>query len=87
MQTHTKPVDEVAIAAASLSRKAPDEWRLFLEALALYQNVQRDNLVKSPLAELPVNQGRAQLMGTLLGMLADCRTNAEKIANARKAKP
>lgn len=55
------------------------EWQLFLKDLAVYNEVHRNNLVKSPLAELPINQGRAQALSTLLETLMQSPALADKI--------
>jgi hypothetical protein len=56
--------------AASLARARPEEWKAFVAALAAYVEIQRNNVVNSPLPELPVNQGRAQF-GTQMVLLMD----------------
>lgn len=78
------PTNQLAIRAAYLERHAPVEWQAFLKDLAVYVEVHRNNLVLSPLPELPVHQGRAQSLSTLLDVLKDARATAEKI---EKAKP
>lgn len=83
MQSHTSshasPSDNLTMKAAQLARLAPREWREFMEALAVYNNVHRENLVMSPLQELPVNQGRAQSLSSLHDRLAHAVSNADKI--------
>jgi hypothetical protein len=74
------PLEELAIKATSLSRVAPREWHDFLQALAVYNEVHRKNLIMSPIPELPVNQGRAQSLATLFDQLQNCKATADKIA-------
>lgn len=75
---------ELILKAASLARRAPEEWKHFLGALSNYNEKQRDNLVASPLDMLPVAQGRAQLCTALLGLLEECLTSADKIEGKQK---
>lgn len=79
------PNDALTMKAAQLARTAPREWREFLEALAVHNEVHRTNLIMSPLHELPVNQGRAQALSTLLDRLKNSVASADRIA--RKAQP
>ncbi|QIG66844.1 hypothetical protein EVB41_014 [Rhizobium phage RHph_TM3_14A] len=74
-----QPQDALTHKAAALARAAPDLWRDFLQALAEYTEHHRENLVRSQLAELPINQGRAQMLTVLTAHLNDCLTNAEKM--------
>ena len=74
-----QPKEELILKAAILARNAPEQWRDFVEALRKHNEVHRDNLVKSPMNELPVNQGRAQMATNLLGMLATCVETADKM--------
>ena len=74
-----QPKEELALKAATLSRVAPVEWQSFLKQLAVYNEVHRNNLVKSPIAELPVNQGRAQALSTLFDTLARSQEIADTI--------
>ena len=67
--------------AATLARLTPMEWAEFVKALAAYVEIHRNNLVNSPLPELPINQGRAH-MGTTLVILLDGCLKADE---ARKA--
>lgn len=73
-----QPHDELTIKAAALAKSSPIQWRDFLQALATFSNVHKENLVNSPLPALPVNQGRAQILSTLQGILGNCVANAEK---------
>lgn len=77
------PTAQLQIKAAQLERHAPLEWKAFLQELAVYVEVHRKHLVSSPLPELPVSQGRAQSLSTLLEALGNARTIAEKIEKAK----
>lgn len=77
MQPTTK--EDLTMRAAALSRNAPMEWQAFVKALAVYTEVHRNNLVKSPMEELPVNQGRAQALSSLLGLLKNPEPVADKL--------
>lgn len=79
-----RPKDDLTTKAAQLARAAPNEWRGFLEALAGYNDFMRASLVQSPLAELQINQGKAQAIDALTKHLRDCLSDAEQLA--RKAK-
>ena len=70
--------------AANVARLAPREWGEFVVSLQAYVEVQRSNLVKSPLQELPVNQGRAQLGTTLALLLRDCVANDDTTRKGKK---
>lgn len=74
-----QPREELILKAATLARSAPNEWREFVEALGKYNEVTRENLVKSPLNELPVNQGRALMSASILGIFVECLKSADKI--------
>lgn len=71
--------EELAVRAATLSRSASLEWQAFLKALAVYNEVHRENLVRSPVADLPVFQGRVQSLSSLLNTLNKSQEIAEKI--------
>lgn len=75
-----KPQDLI-LAAASIARTTPELWQNFLRELAVYTETHRNNLIVSPLTELPVAQGRAQSMSSLLDTLKDCEKTADKIRN------
>lgn len=75
---------DLILTAARLARSAPENWKMFLGALAKYTEDQRDNCIKSPLEQLPVAQGRAQACTHLLALLVDCLTTADKIEGKRK---
>lgn len=70
---------QLSLTAAALARYAPKEWGEFVEALSLVADQHRENLVQSTLAELPVNQGRAQILSNVVFNLRNCITEADKI--------
>lgn len=72
------------MAAARLARSAPESWKQFLGAFQAHSSQQIQNCIKSPLDELPRNQGRAQATAHLFGLLADCMASADKIEGKRK---
>lgn len=71
--------DNLTLKAAIIAKAAPDQWRSFTDALAGYTEVHQENLLKSPLPDLPVNQGRAQALTMLHRLLKDCLVNADKL--------
>lgn len=73
MQPQTLP-----LKAAALAQAAPEQWRAFVSALAEFEEHHRDNLVRSALPDLPVNQGRAQMLGILTGIFAQALTAGNK---------
>jgi hypothetical protein len=77
------PTETLIQKAAQLERASPIQWQAFVQALAVYTEVHRDNAILSPIAELPVNQGRAQAMSSLLETLKTAAEKADKI-NSRK---
>jgi len=75
----SKPHDNLTLKAAALARAAPDNWREFVLALSDFSEVHTQNLVMSQLPELPVNQGRAQMLSIVLGLMSNCVSNADRI--------
>lgn len=75
--------DNLILKAANLAKASPQQWRDFLDALAAYTEIHKDNLIKSPLPELPVNQGRAQGLTTLHKVLSEAVASADKIKGTR----
>jgi hypothetical protein len=56
-----KPVDrDVAIKAAYLQRRAPQEWEEFIEALGKRSVAENEDLVVAHFSTLQISQGRAQ---------------------------
>jgi len=78
------PDRNLILASARLARSSPESWKQFLDGFRVYTDQQRDNCIQSPLENLPVAQGRAQLAAHLYGMLADCIASADKIEGKRK---
>lgn len=76
----------LALAAVGLQARAPENWQEFLVAFTDYANVQRDNCIQSPVAQLQVAQGRAQQCAQLLKILENCRDTADSIERMRNAK-
>jgi len=76
----------LTIKAAILARTAPNEWREFLSALGQFTEHHRENLVSSPLADLPINQGRAQILGALLKNMENCTKDADELARKARTK-
>lgn len=68
--------DDLTIAAAHLARSAPQEWRTFLAALEGYYNTQKENLVTTPLTELPRLQGGAATSQALLKIFGKSLENS-----------
>lgn len=68
----------LTLKAANLAKSSPQQWRDFLDALAAYTEVHKDNLIKSALPELPVNQGRAQALTVIHKVLSDALASADK---------
>jgi len=70
---------ELILRAAELARTAPRSWKEFLGALSNFTDHQKNNCIQSPLDQLPVAQGRAQLAAHLHDLLANCISSADKI--------
>lgn len=74
----------LTLTAAKLARTAPSQWRDFLEAFRNYTTTSTDNLIRSPLSDLPVAQGRAKECYAMLALLANCLDSADKIERSKK---
>lgn len=72
------------LAAAKLARSSPENWKQFLDGFRVFTDQQRDNCIQSPIENLPVAQGRAQISAHLHGLLSDCLAMADKIEGKRK---
>jgi hypothetical protein len=68
------------MAAAQLARRAPEEWDIFLIALAEHTDMRRDECVQAQPEMILVAQGRAQACVKLEALFADCREEAEAIS-------
>jgi len=75
---------ELILRGAELARSAPRSWNEFLGALSVFTEHQKNNCIQSPLDQLPVAQGRAQLAAHLLDLLANCISSADKIEGRHK---
>ena len=73
------PEQHLTLAAARLSRSAPEAYNGFLAALRGYTEEQSQNCIQATLDELPRAQGRAQASARLLNVLSDCLSSAAKI--------
>lgn len=74
----------VALRAAEVARRAPDEWERLLKALQDLTNHRRDECVSSPADNLFVAQGRAREAASLLRMMENCQKTADQITGKRK---
>lgn len=80
MQTPAQEINaNLTKAAANLAKSSPNGWQAFVEAMSMFAEHHRHNLVMSPLPELPINQGRAQILSTLTDNLRNCVGNADKL--------
>jgi len=75
---------DLTLAAARIARSSPDAWDRFVAAVQAYSSQQITNCIQSPLDQLPVAQGRAQVTARLYGLLAECISSADKIEGKRK---
>jgi hypothetical protein len=76
---------DLILAAANLSRAAPENWDKFVVALDTYARYKMSECVSAEISMLAVAQGRAQACGMLVSLLKDCKKTAEAIY--RKATP
>lgn len=74
---------QLQFKASILARLNPSDWAEFMKAFAAYAEQHRNNVINSPLPELPVNQGRAQLATQLTLLLGNC-VEAEEARKAKK---
>lgn len=66
--------------AASLARRAPEEWAAFLSALEQYSADRIENLLQSPSGDtLHVAQGHALGVRRVLAYLQTCVQDADKM--------
>lgn len=77
---------DLIFAAAAIARTSPENWAAFLLALSVHVDAQKDILVNSQSVDLPKMQGRVQSLVLLHKALSECKQEAEKIANAERAK-
>lgn len=74
-----QPHQDLTTRAAALARSSPQQWQEFLRALNAFKDGHKENLVNSPLADIQVNQGRAQILSILCNLLGDSVANAAKM--------
>ena len=74
----------VALRAAELARRAPDEWERLLEALQSLTDHRRDECVSSPAEAVYVAQGRAREAASLLRTFQMCLKTADQITEKKK---
>jgi hypothetical protein len=77
-------IEELVKKAAILSRTAHPQWQEFLTALSVYTNKQVEILVKSPVADLQVAQGKTQALTALVEHLSNAVATSDKIAERAK---
>ena len=75
---------ELILRAAALARTSPRSWTEFLGALSNFTDQIKNDCIQSPLEQLPVAQGRAQLAAHLTALLANCIPSADKIESKSK---
>lgn len=75
--TPLKPKDELALAAARLSRATPNSWDDFLKRFEIYTTDRKNDCVQAPADKVLLMQGRAQQCVDLLTLF----TNAIQTAN------
>lgn len=75
---------ELILRAAEVARTAPRAWQEFLGALSVFTDQTKNDCIQSPLEQLPVAQGRAQLAAHLQNLLANCVASADKIQGKHK---
>ena len=74
----------IALRAASVARRAPDEWKELIEALQFLTAHRRDECVSSPADNVYLAQGRAREAASLLRALENCLKTADQITEKRK---
>lgn len=75
---------ELILRAAELARTAPRAYQEFLGALSNFTDRTKNDCIQSPLEQLPVAQGRAQLAAHLHNLLNNCLSSADKIEGKNK---
>lgn len=75
---------DLILKAASLARRAPEEWSDFLGAFKQYTDQRRDQCVSSPSDAIFRVQGQAQQCGLLLRLFDECLKMADQIQEKRK---
>jgi hypothetical protein len=77
--------ERLALAAASLAKNNPQDWRAFMIELAAFTEESRNNCVTSELSHLQVNQGKAQALTALCEELGDCVKTVDRAIQRRNA--
>lgn len=76
--------ERLILQAASVARRAPDEWSDFLKALTALSDTTTHQFLSSPAGDLQRHQGRAQMLVDLLADLGDCVRAADQIREKRR---
>lgn len=71
---------DLSPAAATLARRAPEEWKQFKAAMVRYAQRKREELMGASLDELQKSQGRAQACNAVALLLADAEKAADRIS-------
>jgi len=74
---------ELIMAAANLARRAPEEWRAFVEVLETATGKKMGECVAAPVEMLQVAQGRAQSMAALTSLMKECVKLSDTIERKR----
>lgn len=67
--TPLKPKDNLVIAAARLSKAAPNTWKEFIDAFTAYNNERLRDCMRAPSDKVLVTQGKAQNTEELLVLI------------------
>jgi hypothetical protein len=81
--TPNRPHHELSLAAAKLSRAAPNQWEQFVKAFEMYTAVAVQACVAAPPDKVLIAQGQARQSAEILNLLNE----AIATANAQLAKP
>ncbi len=82
--TEQEVAREIALCAARVARRAPEEWGALIAALKSLSDHRRDECVSSPADAVFIAQGRARESASLLRMFETCLKTADQIAEKRK---
>jgi hypothetical protein len=82
--TPIKPHDVLAIAAAQLSRAAPNTWAEFLKAFEAYACIYKDACVQAPADQVLKAQGKAQGCVELSSLFINAIKTANELAAKQK---
>jgi hypothetical protein len=77
--TPLKPHDELSLAAARLSRAAPNGWDDFLRAMKTYSDWKSADVVAATPADIFTAQGRARQCTDLLKLFEDAIQRAKSL--------